>query len=459
MPGSSYIDIVVNIHSGLISFTKGKYPFKLPYSDDDNEFSANNIRIELGIARVFHKVLNLIKTNTDLFQKEDFELLGEMLAKILFGKVSNEQEFRNSIMREVEDTIEISNPGSNKICRIFLEFDEKSDVAMLPWEYTLYKTRSIRDTKTFYLSANLKSRFQLIRRVNNKPCIYPNAEKLLIIVMGNYGGNPEATPSIDSRIGEEKLIKSMFDCLKKQFPDSLEIKYLEPTSLDNIVTRVSDIYNEWESKYGQPPCYVLHYVGHAMLDEQIGKLVINKESTDKPDWVKDEDFASLFDELKLKKQPSLVCFQACDSAKIGNIAGNLRGVAYAFTKINIPAVIGMQNEINTLFSNAFFEKFYASILNAKDVAEAVTTGRDYLGREYQKGKPVYTNNSFGSPVLFITTEEPIRLLKSEIMEQQEEDKASKTVDLSKPEKLFVENERVKETQKESDIGIVTRLRK
>ncbi|HEV2830866.1 MAG TPA: hypothetical protein VGW31_02695, partial [Hanamia sp.] len=43
-----------------------------------------------------------------------------------------------------------------------------------------------------------------------------------------------------------------------------------------------------------------------------------------------------------------------------------------------------------------------------------TAGRDFLGREYNPVAPVYSNNSFGSPVLFITTEEPVTLLKTAI---------------------------------------------
>ena len=106
-------------------------------------------------------------------------------------------------------------------------------------------------------------------------------------------------------------------------------------------------------------------------------------------------------------------FQACDSAKIGSIQDSLRGVAYEFTQLGIPAVVGMQNEINTSSSCAFFNKFYECILSGKDVAEAVTCGRDYLGRQFNIKTDAYTNNSFGSPVLFITTGEPIKLVKSE----------------------------------------------
>ena len=393
----------------------------LHFDIDDNDNAANNIRVELGIAKVFHKVLNLIKTERDLFQKEDFELLGEMLSKILFGKINNNADVRNYIMKDLEQTLEITKPSSRKICRIFLEFDQKSGVAMLPWEYTLYKTRSTKETSSIYISANIKNRFHLMRRVKENPTPVPDSDKLFIMVLVNVDGNRDATPVIDSRSNELSKIKATFQKLQDKYKDSLVVEYIESTPLNKIKQVVEDIYNNWEDQYKQRPYYVMHYVGHSMLDNQVGKLVIKNAESGKPDWVEDKKFASLFREDMLNiEQPSMVCFQACDSAKIGSFNENLRGVAYEFTKLNIPAVIGMQNEIDTLYSSAFFDRFYENILNAKDVSEAVTAGRDYLGREFNIETETYVNNSFGSPVLFITTEEPITLLKAATPPKEEE---------------------------------------
>jgi hypothetical protein len=205
--------------------------------------------------------------------------------------------------------------------------------------------------------------------------------------------------------------------LKEDFPDSLEIEYIEATSFNKIKQEVESIYQKWEANFGQPVNYVVHYLGHAMLENQVGKLVFKNPDTGKPDWYEDKRFASLFNEDKLNiQQPCLVSFQACDSAKIGSFNETLRGVAYEFTKINIPAVIGMQNEIDTPHSCAFFNRFYENILKGKDVAEAVTAGRDYLGREFDETE-AYINNSFGSPVLFITTSEPVKIIRSADQQQ------------------------------------------
>lgn len=410
---ANYINIKINIEQGGICFTKDELPApRSPFQTDDDDTKANNIRVELGIAKVFHKVLNLIKTERELFQKEDFELLGEMLSKIMFGRINNNDDIRNFIMKIVEQSLEINNLSSKTICRIYLEFDQKSNVAMLPWEYILYKTRSLDVAKSIYLSANLKSRFHLIRRVKDNNYERPFSERLFIIVLVNVAGNGDVEPPIDSRTGELKTIEKTFKALQDKFSNRLVVEYIESTPFNKIKQEVEEIYKKWEIEYQQKPSYAIHYLGHSMLDEQVGKLVALSGETGKPDWVEDKKFAAIFNEEKLNiEQPCMVCFQSCDSAKIGSFDNTLRGVAIEFTKINIPAVIGMQNEINTAYSCAFFDRFYENILNEKDVAEAVTAGRDYLGREYND-TDAYINNSFGSPVLFITTKEPIQIIQA-----------------------------------------------
>ncbi|MBW8330773.1 MAG: CHAT domain-containing protein [Prolixibacteraceae bacterium] len=411
---ANYINIKINIEQGGICFTKDELPApRSPFQIDDDDTKANNIRVELGIAKVFHKVLNLIKTERELFQKEDFELLGEMLSKIMFGRINNNDDIRNFIMKIVEQSLEINNSSSKTICRIYLEFDQKSGVAMLPWEYILYKTRSLDVPRSIYLSANLKSRFHLMRRVKDNNYERPFSERLFVIVLVNVAGNGDVEPPIDSRTGELKTIEKTFKTLQDKFFDKLVVEYIESTPFNKIKQEVEEIYKRWEIEYQQKPSYAIHYLGHSMLDEQVGKLVALSAETGKPDWVEDKKFAAIFNEEKLNiEQPCMVCFQSCDSAKIGSFNDILRGVAIEFTKINIPAVIGMQNEINTAYSCAFFDRFYESILNEKDVAEAVTAGRDYLGREYNNDTDAYINNSFGSPVLFITTKEPIQIIQA-----------------------------------------------
>jgi hypothetical protein len=75
----------------------------------------------------------------------------------------------------------------------------------------------------------------------------------------------------------------------------------------------------------------------------------------------------------------------------------------------------MQNEVDEPTSSAFLDVFYQELLKGNDVAAAVTSGRDFLGKVYNVAGPeIYKSNSFGSPVLFITTREPIQMLSNKL---------------------------------------------
>ncbi|MEJ7682833.1 MAG: hypothetical protein WKG06_34235 [Segetibacter sp.] len=89
--------------------------------DTSENDDVSNVRVELSIAKVFHKVLNLIKADPVLFQAGDFELLGEMLSRILFGKSNNLYDARNPVMKAIEQSVDSTNLLGPKICRIFLE--------------------------------------------------------------------------------------------------------------------------------------------------------------------------------------------------------------------------------------------------------------------------------------------------------------------------------------------------
>ncbi|MEJ7682831.1 MAG: hypothetical protein WKG06_34225 [Segetibacter sp.] len=101
------------------------------------------------------------------------------------------------------------------------------------------------------------------------------------------------------------------------------------------------------------------------------------------------------------------------------------------------------------------KKFYQNILASKDVAEAVTAGRDFLGREFMIEDETYINNYFGSPVLFITTNEPIRLLKPATPQQPEEkpteEKSSVTHTLRPSD--FINDSRVRAGEKAGETQI------
>lgn len=416
MSAKEITSIQIWVEGPKIVFCKNKNPNDQTFDPSGwDDFSEFNVRIELEIAKVFHKVLNLIKADQDLFQKQDFELLGEMLSKILFGKGT--RDFRKTFMTEILQTLE-TGTSADRCCRIYLEFDWHSKMAGLPWEYALFRSQA--DNNAIYLSALKKSRFHLIRRFNENrfnenKCEHPDQDMLFVIVLFSCEGSNNAKPVIDQRLTEIAEVKKMFLTLQQSMAHAgkLEVAFVDTACEQTLNEDIEAIVNKWEQQYGYQPAYMVHYLGHGILENQIGQLAMKPDTQSDIDWIKDSDLAAYFSKAAWGNlpRPSIVAFQACNTAKIGDINSSLHGVAYEFTRIGIPAVVGMQNEINTGASCAFFEKFYDSLLRGEDTGFAVTTGRDYLGRDYRTRGQLYKNNYFGSPVLFITTDEPIRMMK------------------------------------------------
>lgn len=420
--GENINNLQVSIEKSKIVFIRNSYGGDAEFDTANDDVNPRNIRIELEIAKVFHKVLNLIKTDPDLFQREDFELLGEMLSKIIFGK--GNRDFRQAFMTEVVQSVKV--PNTDRSCRFYLEFYDHSDMANLPWEYVMYRPRDPQfAVDKFYLSASKKSRFHLIRRFSpvalddrlvKQPTPHADQEKIYVIVLMSLDGNGNTDPKIDDRNSDARHVKTMFADLNNLplHQNKMEVEYIDHPSQSTLTQEIEAIVNKWKAKLGDEPAYVVHYFGHSFLHNQIGKLVIKPTPQQDVEWIQDADFADFFNRNRLKVNPPVaIVFQSCDSAKIGYAAHALHGVCYELTRLAIPAIVGMQNEISTIASCAFFRHFYESLLDGHDIAEAVTNGRDFLGTSHGNPRQAYVNNLFGSPVLFITTNEPIRLMVPE----------------------------------------------
>jgi hypothetical protein len=376
-----------------------------PVQDD---IKPDKLRLEIHVAKLFHKVLNFISTERDLFQRDDFKLLGEMLGRILIGKKFSEQ---------LNMLIKIVSPDSGVSCRIYLDFNGNPELAELPWEYIQVqniKDESKGESEDIYLSANAGNRFQLIRRLNKQEVVPCESEKLnVILLICNKDGN-----GITRRDSRE--IENVFKRLKDEYPDQFSYRVMKNPEKESFPANLMQELDQFEKINGRYPPYSLHYFGHSRLNKMEGELVFNSK-TDGAIWVKDVEFAGFFDKALLAAQteretsidlPSSVLFQSCDSAKIGDLVKG-KGVAIAMCKKNIQTVIGMQNEIDPTTSSKFSEIYYEQILDGADVAEAVTLGRYFLGAKYEiaNEKDVFGTNSFGNPVLFINTRVPNVLVK------------------------------------------------
>lgn len=397
------IELVITMDSNRIMYEYIKTNGEEKKYDPD-EYEEKTIRIELQIARTFHKILNLLSIEKDLFQKEDFELLGEMLRKILFGKVGK------IVLEDMIFGLLESAKGKTK-CRIYLEFEKNCNLAILPWEYTIIKDDK---DKSIYLAANKEKNFDFIRRIDGKgnPGLVNTNKLNCILIISSIKNKEDNIPSVGD--SEVKAVTDLFNELKKNHSDQFDFQVIENPSFENLRKELENAARKFEPIDDNVPPYCIHYLGHSAFDDNGGRIVFCKEDNNSH-WIKDIDFAQVFDSRNLEIDiPVLYVLQSCDSAKLSNYGAG-KGVALSLVNQKIPAVLGMQNEVDVETSTEFMKRFYEALLKGSDVGEAVTIGRTFLGKGEQdeEGKYInnitdwYTTNSFGSPVLFITTIRPI----------------------------------------------------
>ena len=354
----------------------GEWPGSLDLSNDDTKL--HNIRVEFEITKVFQKTLSLLKNEMDLFQKEEFEFLGEMLSKILFGKRNNDEDGRKFALKNLEAKLKI---GDETKCRIFLDFDYLIDMHKLPWEYTMYyrdeinRQTGIKETVPIQIAADQKQ-FQLIRRTAQNPVFEPYGNQLFLIIL-SISESEIFKPNLKNIVFENILIENL--------------------PISAIRAAIENTYTNWQKKYGQIPNLVIHYTADILPNNE---LINNKLLT----------FFDIFSENyfpnNVQLPVKLVCLHSNESAKIEKDNNTLKGLALEYSKSKIPAVIGFQNPLDSKNIDRFFNVFYEEIMKGADVAYATTAGRNLL-----KNIPSIPSNAFGSPVLFISTITPICLVK------------------------------------------------
>ncbi|MBN8673479.1 MAG: CHAT domain-containing protein [Chitinophagales bacterium] len=371
-------------------------------SPEDGNMNRDYIKLELGIARIFHKVLNKHRL-ANAFEKNDFEILGKTLYKILFF----EEKIRKFFLDELAETRE--NPGSH--CRIYLQFKGLvGDISELPWEYLLVDDED-RHISDFYVAADNSLKFDFIRCVKeNKGKFIPKAGQKLNVAL--IISNPRVEPEGRMKLEKDKLYKC-FDRLKEKHGELLIINERDNDKPDfNVFAGdLKEVISQFE---GEP--YVLHFYGHAQVRDNEAMIAFT-DDTENTAWIPDKELSEIFSEQSLLPKPELVILQACESGQVCSAdSDDPGGIAYCLAMKDIPAVVSMQNIVREDVSIAFIEQFYNAVLQGEDVAAAVTRGRQFLGcgnkmtGEKRKVNEFYDNNTFGTPVLFISTLQPIRLM-------------------------------------------------
>lgn len=359
--------------------------------------------MELSVTRIFHKVLNKGKKELrEIFEKNDFEILGNMLFNILL----TEQPVRNFLY----DRLVLTTRNGRARCRILLEFDANAlDLASLPWEYLMIQRNSDQDIAPFYWGADRNLQFDLVRYVapqappKQQPSLHELTAINVILVVNSPLNNP---------VEDMALMVNCLEKLREKY-SSFNL-YSGPDLVNPSFYDLKERLTEY-LKYIQGP-YVLHILGHAHLDKEQSGIFFSDENGHAEE-IGGAEFATLFEYQNYAgdfRLPILVVLQACESGQVGE-KGN--GIGFLLARNGVPAVVAMQNEISEDASLHFVKQFYLSLLKGDDVARAVTKGRAYMAIEYNKKEKRpeqhYSDNTFGSPVVFISTDAPFRLLPSD----------------------------------------------
>lgn len=360
----------------------------------------DQMKLELSVTRIFHKVLNRGKKELlEIFEKNDFEVLGDMLFKILWSEPAVKSFLYGRLVMIMRD--------QQAHCRIRIEFDENAyDLAALPWEYLLIQKDDQQHIEPFFWGADIHGQFDLIRHVApeghkaEQPSIQLHQPLNVILVINNPADRPV-----------DKL--RMITCLEKiRNENELFNLYTNASLINPPFHNLKQQLNEIVKLIEGP--YVLHFLGHAHMNkEQSGIFFINDKSM--AEEIKSDDFAKLFIRNDRNfpdfRLPDLVVLQACESGQVGE-KGN--GIGFLLARKGIPAVVAMQNEITEDASEKFVREFYHSLLNGDDIARAVTKGRTYMATRYNKDEKEtdkhYSDNTFGSPIVFISSETPFYLV-------------------------------------------------
>jgi hypothetical protein len=342
----------------------------------------------------------------EIFEKKDYELLGEMLYKILTATEKVRIFFVNILAEVIRD--------KESRCLFFLEFlDNTNEFASLPWEYLYIPYNQERKIGPLFIGADPKNQFDLFRFLKSDFQIQENfnpeemREINVILIFVNAADRPINALELQNTF--KFLIQKYSSKYEEdQVPFSgFNVYPISNPTKENIFELVSTEIKKIEGPY------VLHFMGHAEMRKDGSYLgLVNHHGM--VDYWNSDSYIEIFDQQKNEpiRPPSLVFLQACESGQIDE-KGN--GLGIGFVKAGISPVIAMQNEITEDVSNAFVKEIYQHLMEGDDIFHAVSKGRYFLGCEYAKNSNIdfksYNTNFFGTPVVFTNkATSPLRLM-------------------------------------------------
>ncbi|MFW6310330.1 MAG: CHAT domain-containing protein, partial [Prolixibacteraceae bacterium] len=381
------------------------------------------------IVTILRKYLDMEFESAQLsvFNRKDFEALGELLFDLIFNDENLLIEFKDWYKKAIE------NNAESVTYNIFLEFEQEKefdDLAVLPWEYIYFKPKE-KELKLDepFLAASTAREINFYRKVpftfveshdEEMSEIEPPLKILLIIA------DPFEKP-----VKKKKELLKYFSKLTEKYGDEkLQVKYLYQPSpnpvrlkkqLDSGRDHPSDIYSlekELNGKIGPHDASfspnIIHFVGHGFVEDNNGMLIFTEESINtggffEPRPFSDSRFANSIKDSRLR--PKLIFLQVCNGGRIVDYINNT-GIIMCLLEKRVPYVIAMQNPIQEDHALRFTQTFYNQFLEGKNIGACVSAGRYELG-----GYGEFYQKAFGSPVLCTYLDKPLRLKMQEEKKQ------------------------------------------
>lgn len=234
-------------------------------------------------------------------------------------------------------------------------------ILSLPWEL-------LRDPTGTYLFLD-NPRISIRRRLagaggGRKPFKFETRERLRLLFVIS---RPSDAPFIDPRSDAIAVL----DALEEAAPRQIEVEFLRPATLDNLIKRLED--------RRKPVVDIVHFDGHGTFDEVTGYLIFENPTGEKA-LISAEKLGDMLYQQKI----SLVVLSACQSATVGEDA--MGSVAARLTHVGIPTVLAMTHSVLTATTHRLFAEFYRGFVDGQGVGEALDNARRQLYLDSERGE-------------------------------------------------------------------------
>lgn len=170
-------------------------------------------------------------------------------------------------------------------------------------------------------------------------------------------------------------VEREWEVLEKALGDRVELRSVQP-SLDRLDERLRE--SDW---------HILHFVGHGLVDDGGGALVLVKPDGSAQSVGRDQ-LGVFLPQSSLR----LVLLNVCDGARPGGW-DMFSGVAQTLLRDGVPAVIAMRQIISDKAAIAFAEEFYQALSDRLTLGAALLMARKRLFRDFPP--------EWGIPVLYM----------------------------------------------------------